>query len=413
MQPLLSPARKKFVLGVLVTLAVVGYIRLAWRQYSSYRHADQHSIQGLQSACSLQPENAEYWQALGAYQLTEFDTESALSSLKRSSILNPWNSRTWLMLATTYEVTGDVASQSAALDAAYKQDPKTPEVAWELGNFSLIRGEVPKALEMFRTVLENDPEQSSSAFRLVWQNTHDIDLILGNMVPDSTDAHVRLLVFLIGADEAAPAEKVWKRILQLGSPVSASESCKYVDYLIDKHEVPAAVHAWTDIADLNHTHTIQRDNLVVNGDFEEPISGCGFDWHYQPAFAAPVTIDSMEGKSGTHSLLIEFQGGAPSDVGLLQYIPVNPGDHYEFSAFVKSYDIQSSSGPRLGIFDAFTGNEYALTDDLLESNVWRDESLEFTAGPETRLVAIRVVRVPGDTAIKGKLWIDDVRLSKR
>jgi hypothetical protein len=32
------------------------------------------------------------------------------------------------------------------------------------------------------------------------------------------------------------------------------------------------------------------------------------------------------------------------------------------------------------------------------------------AGPQTRLIAIKVLRVPGNPLIKGTFWLDDVKL---
>jgi hypothetical protein len=35
---------------------------------------------------------------------------------------------------------------------------------------------------------------------------------------------------------------------------------------------------------------------------------------------------------------------------------------------------------------------------------------DFVAGPQTRLIAIKVMRVPGNPLIKGTFWLDDVKL---
>ena len=41
----------------------------------------------------------------------------------------------------------------------------------------------------------------------------------------------------------------------------------------------------------------------------------------------------------------------------------------------------------------------------------KEEIVDFTTGPQTRLVAIKVMRVPGNPQIKGTFWLDDVKLS--
>ena len=35
---------------------------------------------------------------------------------------------------------------------------------------------------------------------------------------------------------------------------------------------------------------------------------------------------------------------------------------------------------------------------------------EFTTGPQDDLLLVRVVRVPGQRLIRGKIWVDDVTL---
>jgi Carbohydrate binding domain len=411
MQPPTRPLRN-VVLGAILAVAALGYARVAWLQYSAYRHASSGSIQQTGIAVRLQPENADYWQLLGGLQVMAFETQAAMKSLQRSADLNPWNARTWLMLAALYQVAGEDAKQESALNHAYADDPKTPSVAWELANHYLARGDAPKALGLFRTVVESDPEQRVNAFRLAWKETHNVDAMLG-IVPDNADIHLQLLAFMTALGESQAAERIWKSTVALGQPIPNDEACKYVDYLIGRHEVASASGAWNDTIAVNHSDLIQRTNMVVNGDFEEPITGCGFDWHYRGIAGVQVSIDSMEGKSGTQSLSVRFANSTPGDIGLFQYVPVTPGETYDFSAFARSEGIQSSSGPRFGVFDAYTGKQYMLTDDLLETNVWREESASFTAGPETQLVVIRIVRVPGNTAIEGKLWIDDVRIVKR
>ena len=53
---------------------------------------------------------------------------------------------------------------------------------------------------------------------------------------------------------------------------------------------------------------------------------------------------------------------------------------------------------------------YVLTDDLLGTNPWRLQQARFQTGPNTNLVLLKIVRHPPGPLIRGKLWIDDVRL---
>ena len=52
----------------------------------------------------------------------------------------------------------------------------------------------------------------------------------------------------------------------------------------------------------------------------------------------------------------------------------------------------------------------ATTDDLLGTTGWREQVADFVAGPQTRLISIQVMRVPGNPLIKGTFWLDDVKI---
>jgi hypothetical protein len=42
---------------------------------------------------------------------------------------------------------------------------------------------------------------------------------------------------------------------------------------------------------------------------------------------------------------------------------------------------------------------------------WRELLADFATGPQTRLIAIKVMRVPVNPRIKGISWLDDVKLT--
>ena len=84
---------------------------------------------------------------------------------------------------------------------------------------------------------------------------------------------------------------------------------------------------------------------------------------------------------------------------------------YRLSAFVKSEDIVSASGPRLVIQEFYSNQELGSTDDLLGTTGWRQQVVNFVTGPEARLITLRVMRVPGNPLIKGTFWLDDVQLA--
>ncbi len=161
------------------------------------------------------------------------------------------------------------------------------------------------------------------------------------------------------------------------------------------------------------SYVSSRENLVVNGGFEETVLNGGFDWWYESNPHAALAIDTSVFFDGTRSLSVTFDGRNPGDAGILQFIPVKANTNYEFSAECKTEDIDSASGPRFAIGDAYTNASYVLTDDFLGTNPWRAQHARFQTGPSTNLVLLKIVREPAGPLIRGKLWIDDLKLVEK
>ena len=79
--------------------------------------------------------------------------------------LNPHSADYWFDLADAYQVLGDTANQTAALERAIQADSMTPDVAWEAANLYLVQGQNEKALREFRVVMANDSSLAGSAIQ--------------------------------------------------------------------------------------------------------------------------------------------------------------------------------------------------------------------------------------------------------
>jgi hypothetical protein len=131
----------------------------------------------------------------------------------------------------------------------------------------------------------------------------------------------------------------------------------------------------------------------------------------EPYSQVDVSLDTSQFHSGTRALRFVFSGPAFSDSGVSQYVPVQPNVRYRLSTFVKSEDIVSASGPRIVVQDYYGNQVLASTEDLLSTSGWRELLADFTTGPQTQLIAIKVMRIPGNPLIKGTFWLDDVKLT--
>ena len=308
------------------------------------------------------------------------------------------------------------AETEETVEHALQADPTTPHVAWEAANFFLLQGSQEKALRQFRMVLANDRESADSALQLCWRATGDANQLLDQVLPRRPDLYLSFLRLLVDKQQTSAAEDVWNHLIALNQSFSPKLVFPYFRFLLEQHKVEAAQRAWQQLASLNpslQAYLPSRENLIVNGGFEQDVLNGGFDWWYQPGPHATAVLDLTEFHSGRRSLSITFDGQNAADAGVLQFIPVKPNTEYEFSAEYKTKELVSASGPRFAILDAYTNSAYFLGDDLLDTNPWRLQKTAFKTGQDTNLVLLKIIREPAGTLIRGKLWIDGLRLVEK
>jgi tetratricopeptide (TPR) repeat protein len=401
-----------------VCIVFVGlYSYLAFRAYYASRLVAVPDQGNLQEAIRLEPANAEYRELLGRYlAFSGQNVDDAISNYQAAVHLNPYAARYWLDLASAYQVNNRTSEQRDSLERAVAADPTTPHVAWEAANFFLVQGDREKALHQFRVVLANDPERVGLALQLCWRATEDANQILNEALPKRADLYFSFLRLLIHKQETAAAKNVWNRLVTLNQTFSLPLAFPYFRFLLAQQEVAAAQNAWHQLASLNPSlqpYLPSRENLIINAGFEENVLNGGFDWSYLANSHVALAIDTGEFHSGTRSLSIIFDGQNPPDAGIFQFIPVKPNTEYEFSAAYKTEDLITASGPRFSIADAYINASYVLTDDSLGTNPWRLQQARFQSGPNTNLLLLKISRQPAGPLIRGKFWIDDLRLAEK
>lgn len=408
-----SPVRRVAFAGLsffLVTLYVTFGARAFWAAHLATRPGEVD----IQKAIRLEPWNSEYPAVLARNQALSVATlNDAISNFKIAVKLNPYQSSYWLDLAGAYQLAGDTDQQAEAVQRAATADPMTPHVAWQAANFFLLQGEVSKALPYFHTVLANDPDSTDTALQLCWRASGDANQIFDNALPPRADLYVSFLRLLVTKQEIAAANIAWDHLIGLHQSFPPQPVLSYFRLLLASQQVTPALTAWRQLAQVDEQigpYLPVPENLIVNGGFEENLLNGGFDWSYDANPNAKLAIDSDQFFSGMRSLSVTFNGRNAADAGITQFVPVKPGTDYEFSAQSKTQDIDSASGPRFAIGDAYTLSSYVLTDDLLGSNPWHKQQARFHTGPTTNLIFVKITRQPPGPLIRGKLWVDDLRL---
>jgi hypothetical protein len=413
--PFQTPARRRSVAIVAVILSTL-YVSMTGSEFLASVLGSRAQLGSLRRAAWFEPGDADYRDHLGRYyDLVARDPGTALGYYKAAIQLNPHESRYWFDLAGAYQVLGDTVDQTAALGNAIHADSMTPDVAWEAANLYLVQGESEKALREFKVVMANDPSLAATAVQSSWRIDPDVDSLLRDVIPHSTDAYVALLSLLETKEETRGTFKVWDALMQTREPFELHHVFDYIDFLIHHKEVDEAVLVWQQAAERFGltSYLPSSSNLVVNGSFSLDVLNGGFDWQYKKQDGVTLTLDPSDFHSGQRSMLISMDGPGINDAGIYEFIPVQPNTTYAFSGYYKIGDLEGAGAPHLTVQDMYSLAVYYDSDEMKESGFWKSLDGEFTTSPDCKLVVLHVRRIPEGSPMKGKLWIDDFHLVRK
>jgi len=406
-----KPAR--IGLAVLAVAALCSYLYavfIIWRADGLQDGLDQQS---LRASAELQPWDAQTHWLLGRYLLeADQDPSGAIGSLHRAVELDTYDGRYWLDLAAAYYQQDNLNQSKLALEHALRTEPTSPAIAWEAASLYLAQNDVSRALPLFRAAVQHDPTKTDVALDLCWRATRNINLIVFYALPPQPAAYFALLKRLVDDKQTGPANELWRALSEKRLKFSAAEAFPYLDYLIQTQQVDQARRVW---ANLRSSHSELPDespkNLVCNGRFEADSVNGGFDWRKKTIQGVEISRDPSEIHGASRALRIAFMGPGVADVGFYEYVPVEINTRYRLSAFVRTQEIDTASGPRLAVEDFPSGRILANTEEFLNTNDWLQHSTEFVTGSESHLVTLRVLRIPGNLLIKGSLWMADVEIA--
>jgi len=404
---------KRLAVWLLFFLATAAHLALTTTQFFAALFSEIPRASYQRKAIKLDPLNAEYRDSMGRFELlVQQSPTNALPWLHAATALNPGRSEYWLDRAVAEHLVGDSGNERNSLDKVRAANPHSSDVAWQIGNLYLSQGALEPAFREYRRVLENNSVLTPQALEICWRVRPDIDFLLQNVIPASADEP--LLSLLVSRNHPDAAARVWDRMAALQQPVERRLLFDYLDYLFTHHYPVRASRVWQQAATLSNLAAYQptETNLLVNGDFRLNVLNNGFDWIYQKSSAVSLAIDPDESHSGSRSLRIEFQGPGIEDSGIRQLVSVNPDTEYAFSGYYKAAEMDGAGAPKFAIEDVYSGARLFMSDDLRDAGSWTNVNGRFTTGPETDLIVLRVARVPAGRPIRGKLWIDGLKLVK-
>ncbi|MGH9703903.1 MAG: tetratricopeptide repeat protein, partial [Candidatus Acidiferrales bacterium] len=346
------------------------------------------------------------------------DLPRAIQYFQTALKQNPRSDLYWLHLASAYEAAGDPVQAREAYGQAKAAYPISAEVAWNYGNFLLRQSQIEEGFQEIRRAAVTDPHLLPLAISRGWQADSDLDHLFNNLIPRSADAYFQALDYFCSVHEDDPALNTWKRIIALGEAIPLARSFPFLDELIAQGKSKEAQEVWRQaINSSGWPHTEPTDgSLIWNGGFESPIANGGLGWREDYVFGAAMSIDTATFHSGSHSLRVDFSGGANVDFHhLTQMVPVEPQTRYHFSGYLRTEEISTENGMRFRIIDPKHSAELTIsTDDLIRTNPWTLLDAGVMTGPDTHFLLIEVQRDTSrlfDNKLSGTVWVDDVSLT--
>ncbi len=406
--------RKRRQLAAGLALLALAYLFLIGKEFAASVYASHSDLAKLERAVQLSPGNANYRHRLGTFlAFAAGDPQAAVESYRSAVALNPYDAGYWLDLAASYQVTGDLDGQRAALDRALAAEPTAPDVAWKAANYFLVDGQIDRALHEFRVVIENDISLSDAALQACWRVRPDADALLQEVVPGRTDSLFAFLSLLMTKQETAGTIQTWERLAHLHEKFDSWRLFEYIRYLIQVRRPDAAMTAWEEAAPTLglSAYLPTDDNLVINGDFSLDVLNGGFDWTYVNRTGVRPLLDSSDFREGHRSLSLTFEGPGIADAGIQQLIPVHGGATYDFSAYYKTADFQGAGGPQIVLRDAYSVAPLFTSAPLTDADFWKEVHSKITAPDSTTLLSLTIERSPAGSPIRGKLWLDDFQLA--
>ena len=408
------------------TAAFIAIAAAVWFCFAGGRHAlashyaATSNPANWQLAARIEPGNPETWFKLGRFRELDIDNPDvplAISYYQRAIQLNPRSPYYKLDLAGALEMAGNNGEADSYFRAAQAAYPISAEVSWRYGNFLLRQNRLPEAYGEIHRAVMVDPSLIPPALSQFWHSDPDVHLLLDQVLPDSAEAYSQAIAFLTDAQESTAALEVWHRLIAKDPRADWKWVFMLTDLLIAQQKFEEAGTVWRQAVarDAGSASAYAGNSFVYDGGFEEDILGGGFGWRQSDTKGAEFDFDTDVKHSGSRSARLIFDGTENlSYEGLFQYVLVSPLTHYRFQGFIRTDQISTESGMRFEIEDPKDKPHLdILTPNETGTLPWTMEQADFTTGPNTRLILVRLVRNPSrrlDNKLRGTVWIDDVTL---
>jgi Tetratricopeptide repeat len=404
---------------VIAALAFAAYV--AVRRGVAAWYFSKNDPPDVELAVRWDPQNPQYADALA--HLVQFYSENpnpsrSVQLLETATRLSPDDAHYWADLGSAYDQAGRREDAIRAFETARRLFPRSPDINWRLANFYVRAKRANDAVPLLKSVLEEQAVDDRQVFALADRAGLAANQVAGEMLPPRGQAYVDYLNFQLAAGNLEPATEVWTQLLKSQLPFRPGDAFAYFDALLRDKQVDAISQVWHELAGRFPKEIGPRTsarNLVTNGDFDFPILDGGFDWRVIPTDGATVRIDPAGKLHSSGFLRIDFDGRQNLEYGgVLEFIEVQPGARYEFSAEARADEITTDSGPRFQLYDEYSFQKlFVSAPNQVGTSAWTPVHMGFHTGPGTHLIVLRIARPASekfDNKIRGTFWVRHVSL---
>jgi hypothetical protein len=414
----------------LVLLAVLalycGWIGMRWgigntmaeTAPSSYAKDPAAAFASAEAATRLAPRDPFTHLMLARLNQVSFEPEGvprALAEYGLAASLAPNDYMIWMEAGRARAALGDTEGGVAALRRAVELAPNYTYPRWHLGNALLRAGRTDEAFAELRRAADADPGLRPQVFNLAWQvYGPDLGRVV-DAVSKTVESRAQLVGVLAGRGSLEDALGVWEGLGPAGrqGQQAAADALARALYMKGQHRRALAVLSEGGVPGL----AVGQFN---DGGFESDIAPGGralFGWNVSQQAGSQVAIDARGAHGGHRSLRVAFSASGQADFrNVLQVVAVEPGARYRLSFFVKTDELRSAATLSVAVSESTPEVQLSASAPLPQGTQdWRQESFEFTAGPKTEAVVVRLLRAPcaeGVCPIYGKIWYDDFNLER-
>jgi tetratricopeptide (TPR) repeat protein len=381
---------------------------------------NSQDVRVVERGAALIPSDGVGWDSLGhlrQWSLGEPDLPGAIADYRKALQDNPRSAHYWMDLASVDEASGNDPAAADAFVHAQAVYPDSAEVAFFYGNFLLRQQDYSRGFAELRKAVRGDPSLLPLAISRAWRATGDSNEIIDKLLPPTVNSYLQAMDYFAGIQQSDAALAVWSRLAASNSAVPLRRTFPLFSELIRENRGDDARRVWLQAvsgAKLGSGSAASAP-LIWNGDFAEDLAGGGLGWTLDPVGGVYLSFDAAPAQSGSRALRLDFNDGSNINLtGPYEYVPVAPGQSYHFHALMRTDQITTESGPRFSIADPnHPGVVNVLTDNFTGTLPWTPVDADFTTGPQTQFVVVRLVRPPSrlfDNKLGGTVWIADLSL---